>query len=57
MLSHVEIVNPLIRLVKEREDLYFELLGFVNTHISSSSNDLDNTSVFNKFIKQIESKN
>jgi hypothetical protein len=53
----VEIVNPLIRLVKEREDLYFELLGFVNSHLASSSNDLDITSVFNKFIILLDSKN
>lgn len=50
------MVNPLIKLVREREDLYFELLGFVNSHLTSSSNDLDNTTVFNKFITLIDSK-
>jgi hypothetical protein len=32
-ISAVEAVNPLIKLVKQREDLYFELLSFVNKNI------------------------
>lgn len=54
--SQIDIVNPLIKLVREREDLYFELLSFVNSHLTSSSNDLDNTTVFNKFISLIDTK-
>lgn len=47
----------LIKLVKEREDLYFELLTFVNKNIQSSSNDLDNFTIFNKFLAEVDFKN
>ncbi len=52
----MEAVNPLIKLLKEREELYFELLTFVNTHLATSSYDLDNTSIFKKYIAHFDLK-
>ncbi len=49
-------MNPLIKLVKEREELYFELFSFVNKHIGSSSNDLDSLTIFNKFLAHVHAQ-
>ena len=42
-------------MVRQREELYFELLYFVTKHIESSSNDLDNT-IFQGFIRSQQGK-
>jgi hypothetical protein len=50
-------VSPIIKLVKDREQLFFELLSFVTTHIAADSNDLDTLTIFHPFLARIDSLN
>ena len=53
-LSGIEALNPLLKLVKEREELFFELLSFVHKNIECSSNDLDTTTIFCQFLPTLK---
>ncbi len=53
----LERVSPLIKLVKDREQLYFELLSFVTAHITADSNDLDTLTIFAPFLARIRTHN
>jgi hypothetical protein len=53
----LERVSPLIKLVKDREQLYFELLSFVTAHIGADSNDLDTLTIFAPFLARIRTQN
>ncbi len=50
----MDVVNLLLKLVKAREDLFFELLSFVHKNIESSSNDIDNTTIFHQFLPPLK---
>ena len=52
----IEAIAPLIKLIKSREELFFDLFYFVNTHFECSSNDLDNT-IFQGFLRTQQLKN
>jgi hypothetical protein len=50
-------MSPLIKLVKDREQLFFELLSFVTTHLAADSNDLDTLTIFAPFLAHIRTQN
>jgi hypothetical protein len=50
----LDAVSPLLRLANEREDLFFELLSFVNKNIECSSNDIDNITIFSRFLPPLK---
>jgi hypothetical protein len=50
-------MSPLIKLVKDREQLYFDLLSFVTTHITADSNDLDTLTIFAPFLNRTRTQN
>ena len=43
---------PLLKLLKDREDMFFAALRFANKNIESSSNDLNPISIFSKFVAE-----
>lgn len=46
-------MSPLIKLVKDREQLFFEVLSFVSAHIAADSNDLDTLTIFAPFLARV----
>lgn len=46
----LEIMAPLVPLIRDREAIYLDLLSFVNANIDSSSNDYDQIAIFRKFL-------
>ena len=49
--SMLELLSPLIRIIKAREEMYLQALAFANRNIESSSNDIDQIYIFGKFLK------
>ena len=49
-------LSPFLRIIKDRESLYFEILGFINKNIESSFNDIDQIYIFTKFLTQTHQK-
>ena len=47
----LEIMGPLVAIVRDREASFIEALTFVNRNIESSSNDFDQIFIFSKFLE------
>lgn len=48
--SVTQASNHLLKIIKDREKMYFEALNFTQKNIESSSNDLDQIYIFSKFL-------
>lgn len=49
----LQLLQPVIKIIKDREDLYFDALSFTSKNIDSSSNDIDQIAIFNKFLNNV----
>ena len=49
----LQLLQPVIKIIKDCEDLYFDALSFTSKNIDSSSNDIDQIAIFNKFLNNV----
>lgn len=49
-------MNSLLKIVKDREELLFDMLAFVSKNIDSSSIDLDHTNTINRLLPPLRAK-